>query len=234
MARNFTSHASGVAIKREFRGIAPDVSVERLTVLGWMFRMNGTAWVAVRCVCGITTVVKVYSLRTGLVRSCGCLHDEQAAVNGRATIHLASIASRTHGMSGSRLHRIWRGIKQRCYNQNSSMYKWYGAKGVVMCEEWRESFATFAAWAMANGYSDDLTIDRRQKTDSYSPEHCRWVTRAVNAAMAQWRHGRQASLVIPANIETSFDKTLTPGRGGKRHPENCPPSSAVNAGRRKK
>lgn len=193
----------------------------RLTVLGWQFRIGQWAHAVVRCDCGNVLVMGISRMVGGNTRSCGCLHRERAA-----TIHLLRNPAnqyRTHGMSHTRLHRIWRSLKQRCYNPNNGSYQWYGAKGVTVCAEWLESFAAFAEWSLANGYSDTLTIDRRRAADPYSPSTCRWVTREVNSAMAKWVHGQQASTVIPADVETDFDKTLKPGRGGKRHPDNCPP-----------
>lgn len=85
-----------------------------------------------------------------------------------------------HGLRKTRLYRIWSNIKTRCYNVNDTHYKRWGAKGVVMCDEWRNDFKAFYDWAMSHGYSDELTIDRIDNNKGYEPTNCRWVTLAEN------------------------------------------------------
>lgn len=81
-----------------------------------------------------------------------------------------------HGMRGTRLYNIWRSMRQRCYNPKTINYHNYGGRGITVCEEWRNDFMNFYQWAMSTGYSDGLTIDRKDTDGNYEPSNCKWAT----------------------------------------------------------
>ena len=88
-----------------------------------------------------------------------------------------------HGLSKTRIYKIYTGMKTRCYNSNSSNYKWYGGAGVFVCPEWlgNNGFQNFVSWALDNGYNDDLVIDRFDSSGPYSPNNCRWISASENS-----------------------------------------------------
>lgn len=85
-----------------------------------------------------------------------------------------------HGHSNIRLHKIWQNMRNRCLNQRTPDYKYYGERGIRICEAWN-NFTCFERWALNNGYTEELTLDRTDVNGNYCPNNCRWVTRKVQS-----------------------------------------------------
>lgn len=87
-----------------------------------------------------------------------------------------------HGLAKkTKLYGRWVMMKQRCYNSNNKDYYNYGARGIKVCDEWRNSYLNFHNWAYANWYNDMLSIDRIDVNGDYEPDNCRWVDKNIQA-----------------------------------------------------
>lgn len=85
-----------------------------------------------------------------------------------------------HRETGTRLFGIWRGMIGRCNQPNNTIFRYYGAKGIRVCEEWSE-YIPFRDWALSHGYSEDLSLDRIDVNGDYEPGNCRWATKKEQA-----------------------------------------------------
>lgn len=149
-----------------------------------------------RCECGGNATCYTSNLRKGNSTSCGCKRHE---TNFR------------HGMSQTKLHQVWRVMRQRCNNPKDPSFHNYGGRGIKVCERWK-SFSVFVAdmGLRPEGYD----IDRIDNDGDYSPENCRWVTRTVNLNNRRNNHnltwrGETRSLAAWARVLGINERTLT-------------------------
>lgn len=145
----------------------------RLLVIEYIKKDSGKPVYAYRCKCdcGNYTMQRANALTAGIVKSCGCYARERTSKDKIAL---------KHGGSGTRIYITRRNMLSRCYNPHDKRYSEYGGRGIKVCDEWKNSFEAFRDWALANGYTDDLTIDRMDTNGDYCPTNCRFITRAEN------------------------------------------------------
>lgn len=146
-------------------------SFGHLTVIN---RQENGRWLC-ECKCGGSVEIETKRLHTTKVPGCySCVQERK------------KLGVVTHGDWGlrpgksSKLYCIWYSMKTRCLKPSSKSYRYYGAKGIVVCGQWMD-FAAFRDWSLANGYSDGLSIDRMDASGNYEPNNCEWITRSENS-----------------------------------------------------
>ena len=113
-----------------------------------------------KCECGNDKVATAINVRANRVKSCGCL-------------------SKKHGKFGTKIYSVWAGMKSRCYYEKNENYINYGARGIKVCERWKNSFINFYE-DMGDKPSAKHQLDRIDNDGDYDPSNCRWVTPSEN------------------------------------------------------
>ena len=144
----------------------------KLTVLSETDKRNNQGCVLWECFCdcGNTSFVATSWLNSGNTTSCGCKHIIDKEVK--------------HGMSNTRIYAIWLGILSRCNNPKARPYTRYGGRGITVCDRWnsivRGSFENFLE-DMQSGYTDEMTLERKDVNREYSLENCEWILKKDQA-----------------------------------------------------
>jgi hypothetical protein len=145
-----------------------------------------------------------HSLYKGVCQECGferiarysdlkrTTHCDHVNVNGEYIVMA--------NWNNQRIRGIFTDMKRRCYSPNNKSYRWYGAKGIKICDEWLNDPKQFEIWSMQNGYSDELTIDRKNSDLNYCPENCRWIPKVDNSKY------KSTTSMITVNGETHSGK----------------------------
>lgn len=148
------------------------------------------------CDCGNETSVRGESLKSGAIKSCGCLSVEVATERMREL-------STTHGMSGKPIYNVWLSMKARCENKNNTTYKYYGGRGISVCKKWIDSFESFYE-DVGDPPTVNHTLDRVNNNGNYEPKNVRWVT------MKEQSRNRRSNFLI-----THDGKTMTATEWGE-------------------
>lgn len=148
---------------------------ERLTCLDYLYTIKSQHFLKCICDCGNEVIIRSQDL--GKTKSCGCYKKEETIKR----------FSKEFLPFEKEIRSRYRGIKSRCYHEGDRSYKWYGAKGVTMCDEWLNDFYAFYNWCMSNGFKKELHIDKDELCNElgiyphiYSPETCKFVTLEEN------------------------------------------------------
>lgn len=134
----------------------------RWTVISFSHKVKKNAYWNCICECGTSKYVHRSQLVHGKSKSCGCLRDE-----------LASERAGTHRMTGTSFYLVWKNIRARCENETNNSFKYYGARGIKVCERWH-IFENFHE-DMWSSWREGMSIERADNDKDYEPSNCSWI-----------------------------------------------------------
>ena len=171
-----------------------------LTVVKFVPTDNRRSYWLCKCSCGGEAIVYSGHLKCGHTTTCNNSSHRIGKKCSDDTKQKISNANTKHSGCGERLYRVWASMLNRCNNQNEIAYKWYGAKGIKVCDEWLD-YANFRQWALSSGYDENAeahacSIDRIDGNGDYCPENCRWANAKTQA------NNRKSNVLLTYNGKT--------------------------------
>ena len=142
------------------------------------------------CECGEEIIASISRLKSKRVSMC-----HKCVMKGLRE------STTVHGSSPKELYSKWKGMKARCYKKTCERYYRYGARGIRVCDEWRNDFSEFRKWAMSSGWKPGLTIDRIDYNGNYEPQNCRWATMEEQARNSSHCHMiKLDGIIVPISV----------------------------------